>query len=382
MLVGGGTGGHILPLLAVAHNLKQSHPKVRILVVIDNSVKSALFAESSSYVDEVKRIKAGKYRRYPNRSVVERLLDIKTFALNIRDFFRMTMGIFQAIWLLKQEKPRIVFIKGGFVGVPIGIACRLTSTPFITHDSDASPGLANRIIGRWAHTHTVAMDRSLYKYPASKTLQVGIPVSADFVKVNKELKAQYRKAIGIPEQAKLILVTGGSLGAKELNGIVANISQSLLADPDIYVIHQTGNWKSNDLPVDNPRYRIADYLNNMYLYSGSADIIITRAGSAIAEFATQQKTLIVVPAPQLADGHQLKNAEIIKNAHAGVVISQDELKQSPTLILSIIDELLANSSLSQTLANNLQDLYPPDATSKISQAILKIAKGQRTSKKQ
>lgn len=313
MLVGGGTGGHILPLLAVAQELKSRDSKTHIIAVVDKSTNFAHLLESASEIDQVFKINAGKFRRYPNQSITEKLLDLNTLFLNIRDAFRTVVGIFQAYMLISKYKPRVAFIKGGFVGVPCGIGCRLSGTPFITHDSDATPGLANRIIGRWATLHAVAMKKEAYNYDPDKTVQVGIPVSKNFKKVTPKLKLRYREELGVPRNAKLILITGGSQGAKELNDLIASVSHALVANKDLYAIHQTGNWTSNDLPIDNTRYKTVEYIDDLYRYSGASDIIISRAGSIIAEFATQHKSVILVPAPQLADGHQLKNAQQIKS---------------------------------------------------------------------
>ena len=267
--------------------------------------------------------------------------------------------------LISKYKPRVAFIKGGFVGVPCGIGCRLSGTPFITHDSDATPGLANRIIGRWATLHAVAMKKEAYNYDPDKTVQVGIPVSKNFKKVTPKLKLRYREELGVPRNAKLILITGGSQGAKELNDLVASISHALIANKDLYVIHQTGNWKSNDLPIDNTRYKTVEYIDDLYRYSGASDIIISRAGSIIAEFATQYKSVILVPAPQLADGHQLKNAQLIHKLKAGLVIQQDTLRNNPGELLSAIDKLLNNHSLNREMAENLSKAYPSGAVPKI-----------------
>ena len=365
MLVGGGTGGHILPLLAVAQELKSRDSKTHIIAVVDKSTNFAHLLESASEIDQVFKINAGKFRRYPNQSITEKLLDLNTLFLNIRDAFRTVVGIFQAYMLISKYKPRVAFIKGGFVGVPCGIGCRLSGTPFITHDSDATPGLANRIIGRWATLHAVAMKKEAYNYDPDKTVQVGIPVSKNFKKVTPKLKLRYREELGVPRNAKLILITGGSQGAKELNDLVASISHALIANKDLYVIHQTGNWKSNDLPIDNTRYKTVEYIDDLYRYSGASDIIISRAGSIIAEFATQYKSVILVPAPQLADGHQLKNAQQIKKLKAGLVIQQDTLRNNPGELLSAIDKLLNNHSLNREMAENLSKAYPSGAVPKI-----------------
>ncbi len=373
MLVGGGTGGHILPLLAVARKLKKDQKNIRIVAVIDKTTRFAHLLESSNDIDRVMRISAGKLRRYPNQGLTETILDIKTTVLNIRDGFRMIAGVFQAIGLLRQQQPDVIFIKGGFVGVPVGIAARLNRVPFVTHDSDASPGLANKIIARWARMHTVGLDKSLYSYPDTKTIQVGIPTAVEFKNVTRELKKAYRKEIGVPASAKLIFVTGGSQGAQSLNDIISCISHSLIAEKDIYVIHQTGRYISPDLPVDNDQYRTVEYLANLYCYSGAADVILSRTGSTMAEFAAQGKAVVGVPAPQLAGGHQVKNAEILQKANAAIVLKESDLKADPKKLLTTLLDLLNDTDKQKELTENLAKVYPPNAADKITEVLIRMA---------
>lgn len=370
MLVGGGTGGHILPLLAVAHKLRAKNSKVRIIALVDEATKFAHLLESSKDIDEVARIKAGKLRRYPNRGMLETILDIQTTALNVRDGFRTIAGILQAKSLLRRHRPSVIFIKGGFVGVPVGIAAHMSGVPFITHDSDASPGLANQIIGRWAEAHAVTLDKSLYVYPASKTVQVGNPTAPEFKHVSESLKTSYRKEIGIPAKAKMIFVTGGSQGSQNLNSIVATISRSLIAEDDVYVVHQTGSNPVADLPVDTKQYIAEEYLADLYHYSGAADVIVSRAGSVVAEFALQEKAVIVVPAPQLADGHQLKNAEILEKAGATVVFDEVKLLSDPKQLLTTLLDLLGDNKKRKQLGEKLAGVYPPNAAEKIADMLL------------
>lgn len=373
MLVGGGTGGHILPLLAVAHKLKVDHPKLQIVAVIDKTTKFGHHLDASSDIDAVARINAGKLRRYPNQSLVESLLDVKTIALNIRDIFRTLIGIFQALRLLTKHKPDAIFIKGGFVGVPVGIASKIKNVPYITHDSDASPGLANRIIGRWARIHTVGMATSLYNYPKSKTIQVGIPTAPEFENITSKLKKAYREQIGVPLDAKMIFVTGGSQGSDRLNNIMSNIGQKLIAKNNIFVFHQTGSNIPPNLPTKSKQYFSSEYLDDLYLYSGAADVIVSRAGSVVAEFAVQGKAVIVVPAPQLADGHQLKNARILQEAKSTIVLDETTLIEDPTALLNTLLNLIEDEPRRRSLANNLAKVYPSGATDKIVDALLKVS---------
>lgn len=374
MLVGGGTGGHILPLLAVAHKLRKQDQNVRIIAVVDDVTRFAHLLESSKDIDEVARIKAGKLRRYPNQGIIETILDVKTTVLNVRDGFRTMIGVGQANSLMRRYRPDIIFVKGGFVGVPIGIAAHLQKIPFVTHDSDASPGLANRIIGRWATVHAVALDKSLYTYPAAKTIQVGNPTAPEFKHVSESLKTSYRKEIGIPAKAKMVFVTGGSQGAQNLNTIVATISRSLIAAEDVYVVHQTGANANIDVPIDAKQYRTVDYLADLYHYSGAADVIVSRAGSVVAEFAVQGKAVVTVPAPQLADGHQLKNAKILEDASAAIVLDEARLQTDPKQLLTTLLDLLEDGTKRKKLGEKLAQVYPPNAAEKIADILLQTSK--------
>lgn len=373
MLVGGGTGGHILPLLAVADSIHSQQADTKLVVVIDKSTNFSFMLEQSKIISEIHKVSAGKLRRYAGRSTLETMLDFKTILLNIRDLFRTIIGIFQSILLIRRVKPDIIFIKGGFVAVPLGIASKLNRVPFITHDSDATPGLANRIIGRWAKLHLVGMKKENYDYPQDKTIQVGIPTSGDFKKVTPSLKASYRQTINVDKKTKLILVTGGSQGAKSLNQIMAGISRSLISEKSVCVIHQTGTDEDTILPRNTKQYKRVDFLANLHLYSGAADVIVSRAGSVLAEFAAQGKAVIVVPAPHLAGDHQTKNAKLLSRAGAVISLSQAKLKNNPALLEESINNLLEDTNLQNKLAKNLSNFYVDGSAAKTASIIIKEA---------
>jgi UDP-N-acetylglucosamine--N-acetylmuramyl-(pentapeptide) pyrophosphoryl-undecaprenol N-acetylglucosamine transferase len=369
LLVGGGTGGHIIPLLAVAHELKAQNPKLRIVAVIDKSTSFGHLLDDCKDIDAVKRISAGKFRRYPNQTFVQTILDVKTLLLNIRDGFRVMVGFFEALRILVTEKPKRIFIKGGFVAVPVGLAAKLKGMTFITHDSDAEPGLANRIIGRWADMHLVGMPVELYPYPKKQTIQVGIPVGKDFRSVSDKQQAVYKEQIGVKKTERLILVTGGSQGATALNAIIAGAIEDLLKLPDVRVIHQTGKHQTG-LPENSDRYTKVEFISTMHIYTGAADIVVTRAGSFMAELAAQGRAAIVVPAPHLAGGHQIKNAKILSERKAAKVLDEGKALRKPQLLSDLIKELLKDTGQARALANNLHTVYPGGAAQKIANYIL------------
>lgn len=369
MLVGGGTGGHIMPLLAVAHELKLSDHTIKVVAVIDKTTKFGHLLDSSPNIDRVERVSAGKLRRYPNQSFLRSLFDIKTIALNLRDFGRTVVGIFESLQIMSRIKPDAIFIKGGFVAVPVGVAAFIKKRQFVTHDSDAQPGLANRLIARWSKQYLVGMPAENYDYPPGKILQVGIPVSDEFDLVTNRQRRAFRQEINIPEKSKMVLITGGSQGAQSLNAIISESIDSLLKDSSMYIVHQTG-VNSNDLPSDTAHYKKQEYITNLHVYTGAADLVITRAGSSLAELARQARACIVIPAPHLAGGHQIKNANLLTKHKAAIVLDQEELAEHPQQLTETVEAVLRDVDQARQLGENLKKFYPGDAAKKIADTLI------------
>ncbi|HSX27311.1 MAG TPA: UDP-N-acetylglucosamine--N-acetylmuramyl-(pentapeptide) pyrophosphoryl-undecaprenol N-acetylglucosamine transferase [Patescibacteria group bacterium] len=375
VLTGGGTGGHITPILAVAHELKKADPKCRIIYIGEKDGKFAELTDNNHSIDETYSIPAGKLRRYHGQSWLITLLDLKTNAKNIRDMSRVLKGYRQAKQLLSKIRPDAVFLKGGYVGVPIGLAARALKIPIVTHDSDIMPGLANRVAGRSAQIHATAMPPQHYPYPKHTIRNVGVVVSDVHGLVNKGLMHDYRQELGLSDNKLVLLITGGSLGAQRLNDEMEEIYPRLLADfPDLQIIHQVGkgNLKPNLTTYDNVQR--FEFLNNMYRYSGAADLIVTRAGATnLAEFGVQGKACIAVPNPVLTGGHQLKNAEHLANAGAVAVVDEESFKKGTSALERAIRELLADSKKRQALAQKLHALTTKDAAHQLALLILEVA---------
>lgn len=375
MLTGGGTGGHITPILAVAHELRQQSPELRLVYIGERKGKFASIFADNKDITETRTIFAGKFRRYHNESWLRRLTDIKTISLNIRDALYFVIGTIQAVWLVRAEKPDVIFLKGGFVGVPIGLAGALWRIPLVTHDSDAVPGLANRIVSRWARIHATAMPAAFYKYPEAQIRQVGVLVGKDYIPVSSKLVKEYRKKLNIPQDSRVVMVTGGSSGAEAINKAIAGLAPKLLeTDNKLYIIHQTGNNKEGVYRnFAHPRLRVFGLIKDMYTCSGAADVIVTRAGAnTLAEFGVQGRACIVIPNPLLTGGHQLKNADYITKNHAAVVLQEDELDKLKATIM----DLLNNIELRNAYAEELRSITITDASRRLADILLKIASGQ------
>lgn len=381
VLTGGGSGGHITPILAVAHELKQLDPTLQLIYIGQSGDSLADITHASDDIDVVYALSAGKLRRYHGEGL-RQLLDVRTVVLNIRDVFRTLHGCWQAYWLLRKLRPGVIFIKGGFVGVPVGLAAAKRHIPYVTHDSDAIPGLANRIIAKWATLHAVALPAEVYNYPVSKTRTVGVPVHANYQFITAAEREQFKRELGLERFAKVLFVTGGGLGAQRLNDSIEAILPSLLNEfPDLAVVQTVGRQNEvhvteryNRILADSDRARVVvkGFVPDMYRYSGAANVIITRAGATtLAEFAMQHKACIIVPNPVLTGGHQLKNADYLAEKQAAVVVHETDLAAR---LLGVTQELLRDEPRQTALGDQLATFAVPDAAKQLSVLLLEQAK--------
>lgn len=328
-------------------------------------------------ITRVYTIFAGKFRRYHGESFLQHLADVATILKNIRDFFLLLLGLVQSFFLLIRLKPDAVFIKGGFVGVPIGYACALLRIPYSIHDSDTVPGLANKLISRWARVHATGMPTEFYA-TTPKLKYVGIPLAPEYTKVDADEQKKYRRTINVPETAQLICITGGSLGALQLNNAVHAVAAKLLTkNPDLYIFHQTGGQPDNlyaDLPADlKNRVIEQSFVDNLFAYVGAADLVIARAGATtIAEIGAMHKACILVPGAQLTGGQQPKNAAHSQQKDAAVVITQQESLRTDQFFTAISD-LLHDKQQRAVLAINLSRLIKTNAAAEIADMIINQA---------
>jgi len=378
LLVGGGSGGHLTPLSAVANELKKLESKTQLSYIGHRGDNLHGLVGANAGIDKAYKIFAGKFRRYHGAGW-RQILDLPTILKNIRDGFYILLGLFQSIVLVRKLRPEVVFIKGGFLGVPVGLAARFWRVAYVTHDSDALPGLANRILARGASAHAVAMPKASYKYPADKTVEVGVPVASSYEYVTPELMAKARGELVIPDNASVLFVAGGGNGSRRLNNAVTSVAAKLFANANnLYILHQSGikleaeckNAYSKVLDEEElKRVIVYGFTDKMRILSASADLVISRSGAtAMAEFAVQGKAVVVVPNPMLTGGHQLKNAAVFEQSRACVVVKEDDLDN----LGSVVAQLLHDNSRRQQLADELHKFAKPDAAKLTAQLILSM----------
>ena len=336
--------------------------------------------EGSQIIDESIFISAGKFRRYHGEGW-KQLLDVPTLFKNFLDFFKFLIGSIQAYSVLGKIKPDIIFIKGGYIGVPVGLAAAMRKIKYITHDSDTMPGLANRIIAKWALMHATGMPSEFYDYPKEKTTYVGVPISTEYSRVDEKTQKAFKKKLGFDDSDKIVLFTGGGLGSKVLNDSLMAIAPELLSsDKKINLINVAGNENveqvrkalQDKLSKDEiSRITIKGFVTDLHKYSGAADLIISRAGATnVAEFAAQAKPCIIIPSPYLVGGHQIKNAESLEKIKAIEVIGEVELQNNPKILLDKIIELLGSHSKREELSNSLHKIAKLNASKDLAKLII------------
>jgi UDP-N-acetylglucosamine--N-acetylmuramyl-(pentapeptide) pyrophosphoryl-undecaprenol N-acetylglucosamine transferase len=383
VVTGGGSGGHITPVLAVAKALKNLDGSVKIYYIGQKGDGLSDIPAADPNIDGVFAVRAGKFRRYHGEGW-RQLLDVPTQLKNLRDAIWVMTGVIQSYFITRRLKPKVIFSRGGFVSVPVALGGKLNGVPYITHDSDSTPSLANRLIARWAALHAVALPPETYPYKLSRTKMTGVPVSDNFQSVSPRLVRHYRTLLGLKDAEQVIMVGGAGNGAQRLNeAVIANASYLLKRYPKLYILHITGRALEADCTKlyddtlkgeERGRVLVEGFTTDLYRYSGAADVVIGRAGAtALAEFAIQGKACIIVPAGQLVGGHQVKNAEALAKRGAIIMLDEDQADQERRLG-TVVAELLDNPDKRRSLGAALAKLAHPSSAQEIAQLILDVGR--------
>ncbi len=366
--------------MAVAAELKKLNRQISVIYIGQKGDKLTDVPQNDANIDSTYEILAGKLRRYHGVGW-RQVFDLKTQYQNLRDGFRVLGGIWQSWRLLGKLRPDAVFTRGSFVSVPVALAARLRGIPYITHDSDSIPSLANRIIAPWAAKHAVALPVEHYPYPIEKTIQVGVPISSKYSPVGPKDMAAFRRQLGLSKYQWVVCVTGGGNGAKKLNDFVtANAAYLLERYPKMALLHIAGRTLADGvalqydqlLPAKNrARVIVTDFVNNLYVYSGAADVVIARGGATnLAEFAAQAKPCIIIPSKQLI--WNVKNSKMLAEEKAVLELSEDQAEQERRLAMLIV-ELIDNEKLRNNLSNKFSQYAVSNSAKVIAKLILEIA---------
>ena len=314
VLTGGGTAGHVTPNLALVPTLKKEGWDIHYIGSFQGIEKQLVTQEKIPYYP----IASGKLRRY---------LSVE----NLKDPFKVIKGYFDAYKILKKIKPQVVFSKGGYVTVPVVLAARHQGIPVIIHESDMTPGLANKIASKSAKTVCVNFEETL-KYVGKKGVYTGSPIREALFKGSKKMG---NELCGFAEEKPTLLMMGGSLGARKINNVLREALPELL--PMYNVIHICGKNNLDKDLLDQAGYKQFEYVNEElpHLFA-AADMMLSRAGAnAVMEILALHIPSLFIPLSQAASrGDQILNAEAMKAKGYCDVLFEEELNKE-TLVNSL-----------------------------------------------
>ena len=326
----------------------------------------------------VDNIISGKFRRYHHLTVWQQLTWTSLVLSNLRDMFLVIIGFWQSLIKLIIWRPDVVFTKGGYVCLPVGIAARILGIPLIIHDSDAHPGLTNRILSRWATAIATGAPLKFYSYPKNKSKYVGIPIATEFHRFTATEKTAAREKWGIDQNRPLIVITGGGLGAQRVNDTVI-LTLSELMKLGVVVLN-SGVGQYDELrsltPPDSQEFQLHPFISHdMALLLGAADVVIARAGATtILELAALAKPTILIPNAKLTGGHQLKNAAVYEQAGAVRVINEDEMVKNPDILVKAVSDILSKKDESNRMSEAFAKFTKPDAAHDMAEMIISSLK--------
>ena len=357
---GGGTGGHIFPAIAIANAIKERWPDAEILFVGANGRM------------EMKRVpEAG----YPIKGIdiygLRRDWSLKAMADNLRLPFRLQKGMNVARQILLEFKPDIVIGVGGYVSAPVLKKAAAMGIPTLIQEQNSYPGVTNRMLAKKANCICTAYDHLEAYFPPSKTVKTGNPVRKDIICMAEDHTPAYAY-FDLNPQKTTVAIIGGSLGARTINESVHGFIDDL-RDLDIQFIWQTGEYYFNtykEMVRNLPNMRMMPFVKRMdYLYQ-VADVIVSRAGAlSISELCIVGKPCILIPSPNVAEDHQTKNARVLSDAGAAVLVPDAEAREK---LKYEIWELVENRQKCENMSHNIRQFALPDATQNILKEVEKI----------
>ncbi len=360
IISGGGTGGHIFPAVAIANALKSISPNCEILFV---------GAEGRM---EMEKVPAAGYKIVGlNISGIQRGSILKNLGLP----FKVISSVRKAMKLISDFKPDAVVGVGGYASGPLLYAASMKGIPYLIQEQNSYAGITNKLLGKKAAKICVAFDGMEQFFPAEKILKTGNPVRTNIVDIEGKHHAG-AELLKLDPLKKIILVTGGSLGAGTLNKSIEKHLSEIIAQ-DVQVIWQTGKFYYKGILERlganyHPNIVVLEFLNKMDLAYAAADVIISRAGAGtIAELCLIEKPVILVPSPNVAEDHQTKNAMALVKNDAAILINDRSAED--TLVAEAL-KLLKDKERCKKLSENIGKMALQDADIVIAEEVLKLAK--------
>jgi UDP-N-acetylglucosamine--N-acetylmuramyl-(pentapeptide) pyrophosphoryl-undecaprenol N-acetylglucosamine transferase len=373
IVTGGGTGGHTYPALtsirAVRARLEAAGTRPQFLWVgVASGLEARICREEGI---PFRAITTGKLRRSPTP---------RELARNVRDAFRIPLGMLQAFVIVLRTRPDVVLSTGGYVCVPIGVAAWVLRRPLVMHEQVSALGLANRILARLATRVLLSHDSSLEHLPAKargRAVVTGNPIRPEVLAGDSR---RGLAAYGAGAEPPLVLVTGGATGAVQINELVARILPDVL--PYCYLLHQSGeygfaNAQTAAAGLPEPlarRYRVVDYIHGeLPDVLAAADVVIGRSGAGTtAELTALGKPAILIPLVPTGGDEQRRTARHLAQAGAARMLTGPDA--TPERLRDEVLALLKNPQERESLAAGARRLGRPDAADRVAEEVIAAAR--------
>ena len=372
LVSGGGTGGHINPALAIADKIKKENPDAVIEYVgTEKGLESTLVPKSGYKIHFIK-VKGFK-----------RKLSLENFDALVKAF----TSVSAAKKIIKEFKPDIVYGTGGYVCWPVLKAAAKMGIPTFVHESNAYPGVTTKMLSKYVDKVLFGFEESK-KYldcDKEKMMLVGNPVSDKMLCANKETA---REKLSIPQNAKMVLSAGGSLGAAALNKNVYELVKNYTLSAGIYHVHATGNagWEEYSALYKNLGFEekerdvlkkgnvtVCRYIYNMHELLPASDVAICRAGAmTLSELTVLGKAAVIVPSPYVTNNHQFKNAKVLSDKNAAILIEEKNLEGE--LLVNAVKSILEDDGKRKDMENNVRTFAVTDTLYRIYAVIKELVK--------
>lgn len=359
IISGGGTGGHIFPAVAIADTLRERVPQADVLFIGALGRMEMQRVPQAGYAIKGLRI-----------SGLQRSLSLK----NLSFPFKLIHSLWTARKILREFKPDVVVGVGGYASGPTLRAAIGLKIPTLIQEQNSYPGITNKILARKVNRICVAYENMQHWFPPKKTVLTGNPLRKTAIDINGK-RAEALSFFGLSSDKSVLLIVGGSQGARSINLAIAKSIMDL-AQANLQIIWQTGNAYLNEAENLVETAGLSDqvkptaFISRMDLAYAAADLIVSRAGAmAISEIAVVAKPVIFVPLPTAAEDHQTKNAKRLVSKNAAMLIENKEASQ---LLGPAIISLVINEKRRTEMANNLASFALPNASELIVDEILKL----------
>ncbi len=377
LFTGGGTGGHLFPIIAIAREIKRlsDNPNIKLYYIGPNDKDSLILLSQENF--KINTIVSGKIRRYfsGSRDSFASEINLATLFKNIVDIlFKIPLGFFQSFFILLFIRPQLVFSKGGLGSLVVVFCAKILGIPIFLHESDTVPGLSNRVAYKWAEKVFISFPKTEY-FDLTKTILVGNPILKEILEGNEKMA---QEIFNLTFEKPILLFLGGSQGAQAINDFVLSILNDLLNGYEI--IHVCGKKNYKQVQAESQAFLDKDLEKYYHLYEFLDEIelkhalkacsfVISRAGSgSIFEIAACGKPSILIPLPSSANNHQSKNAYEYSRSKATIIIEQESL--NPNFFLAKINYLISSPKELEGMKNNALRFSKPLAAKAIAREIL------------